>query len=767
MLRWYLALLAIGAAGVLPAAALFGRLGSGGVLYARPLALFAIAYLAWVASNLGAAPYGTPLVAGATLAFAAAGVALAWWRPALRGVWRARWRRLLAGEALFLGLLVLIAFARTHAPGAIYTEKPMDLMLLTAVHRAERLPPPDAWLAGERVNYYHLGHTAVDVVGRLAGLGPAIAFNLGVATAGAAAGVVAVALAGDVQALSPRRRRASGAVAGAVALVGLLWLAPLHGVLELLAANGVGASETWESLGVEGFPGRAGAVDLVPRDALWWWRATRVVPGTIAEFPAFSLLLGDLHAHLLALPLSLVTAALAVAAFAGGTPLTWRRWLAAPEALVLVGVLFAALLTTNSWDVVTFGALWAGAAALAFARVGWPPALAVVGAVRYLALPAGAALLLAAPFLASLDRPPLGAALVVGERSDPVRFLLVWLTPWLPLAAGALALRRGGGFAPGRWAFVVAIIVAGAALAVWMLALIAAGEAREIADRGAAWVTLGGLALAFALLAAAAAGAERRRDLALAGWAALAAGAVALVAATELVHIADAFAGRLNTVFKFWFHAWALAAVAGGAAVGTAFDRARWGGRRVRAGRALAWVGVGAAVLVTAAALLYAPAMAVSRAREGQARGLNALAEIRQRDRGLADAAAWARAALDPRRHTLLQAPSASYSTGGALAAASAVPTLLAWPNHERQWRGSRAAIAERTAVVDRIYAEGASPATAELARGWGVTHVYLGREERARYGVDVDARFAAWETVFAGGGARVVAVPAPEAVAR
>src|SRR5690606_22582159 len=151
----------------------------------------------------------------------------------------------------------------------------------------------------------------------------------------------------------------------------------------------------------------------------------------------------------------------------------------------------------------------------------------------------------------------------------------------------------------------------------------------------------------------AAAAADRRGDRTLA--AALGLGGVALVIllTTELFRIDDAFPGRLNTVFKFWFHAWALLAVSGAAALALALDRApvavpAWPGAQAVTLGALAVAGG-----LYLASMLYAPAMAVSRAREGQARGLDALAYLERSDPGLRAAIAWGRAELDPREHVL------------------------------------------------------------------------------------------------------------------
>ncbi|MYB43185.1 MAG: hypothetical protein F4X76_13610 [Chloroflexi bacterium] len=164
------------------------------------------------------------------------------------------------------------------------------------------------------------------------------------------------------------------------------------------------------------------------------------------------------------------------------------------------------------------------------------------------------------------------------------------------------------------------------------------------------------------------------------------------------------------------------------------------------------------AALLWLGSLLYAPAATVSRAREGQARGIDALAHVERRDPGLAAALEWVRSELEPGRHVLLEAASRSYGPGNMISAASATPTLVGWPGHQLQWH-SNVPLTERLNVVDTIYRNGAGSESLLLARKHGVTHVYLGREERRQFGADVAARFEAWPTVFEVPGARIVAV--------
>lgn len=782
-LAWYAVLALVGAASLLPASLLLGQLASGGVLYARAFGLAVFAYLAWLPGALGLASYGTGAAWAALAALLALSAYLAWRDPALpRTLWRKR-RLLLAGEVLFAALFVLLLLARAQAPAASSTEKPMDLRLLAAVDSAASFPPGDPWFAGEPISYYYLGHLGVDAVGGLAGVGIGSAFTLGVATAGAAAGLAAVGLALDLLALRSGPGRAGGAsapggtagerrarrwvapaVGGGVALVSLLWLAPIAGAIEVAGANGVGRGLA-SSLGVEGLPGSEGATNLVPDRFWWWWGATRLLPNAIAEFPAFSILLGDLHAHLLALPAAVVALALAATAFAGGTPLTMRRWLADPARLGLAALLYAALFMTNSWDVLSFGAIWLLAALWAFRRAGWPWPLAALLGVRYLLVPALVALALTLPFLRPFEGPALGVSLVADGGSEPVRFALFWLAPLLPLALALVLLRPRAD----RRALALGVALAAASVGAWAAASLLLGDGGALLDRGSGWLTLGALVAATGGAAALAVAADRAGRTAEAAALALGAAAAALVLATELLFLDDAFGTRMNTVFKLWFHAWLLLSVAGGVAVGVAVTRLPALSLRLALRSATSSLG-GAATATTLAlggllllaSLAYAPAAAVARSREGQAAGLDALAYLDRAAPGEAAALRWAREQLDPREALLLEAVGASYSSGNRLSAASGVPTLLGWPGHVLQWRRDPP-VGELLALVERAYAAGATEETRRLLIERGVTHVYLGAEERRQHGETVAERFVGWPVVFEAPGVRVVRVP-PEA---
>jgi len=742
---WYLALALFGLAGLVPTALLFDRLASRGVFLARPLGLGLAALVTWLVVYLTPATYGTPATIASVLALLGVSAALAAWRREVVPALRARWRSIAVAEVLTLVVFVLVLWARVMSPDAWGTEKPADLMLLNAVHNAREFPPLDPWLAGARISYYHLGHLQVDHVARLSGEPPANAFNLATATAGALAASAIVGLAVDIVRLGGPQRRRVLVIAGGAALAGLLLVSPIVGLVQILASNGIGGDVPWGWLGVKDIPARPDASFMVPEQFWWWWPTTRVVPGVISEYPGFSLVLGDPHPHLLALPLGLAAVALAVQVFEGSTPLAWRRWFVRPDQLVLTSALFATLVMTNAWDVITYGALWALAAWWSAIRTGWPALLAGFIAVRWAMVPAVLGLAIAWPFLDTLEPQALGLAPVVGEHSDPGRWLLFWLPILVPVALGTAILWR-----PGRQRVLDAATYALIPVGIWIAWLLWRGDASEVLDRASGWVTLAALVAAVGWVGASmAAEPLGRRGEGAALF--LVTAALGVLLLTELIHIDDSFSGRLNTAFKFWFHAWALLAAGGAALLALGSERlievARGnlgrGSGVQRVGRGLGW----AAVAVVAGTMLTSPMAAVARAREGQEHGLSAIGYLERVDVGFHNVVRWARSELDPQEAVLAEAITESYDQGNRVAAFTGVPSVLGWPGHERQWHGRINEDARRNAI-DAIYS-GTRQQAIEAIYQWGVTHVVVSEQERAQYGMRVSSKFAGWPIVF------------------
>ena len=70
---------------------------------------------------------------------------------------------------------------RVFDPASSGTEKPMDMMMLSAVTNAQYAPPQDLWLAGEPIAYYYFGYWIYGGLGTMSGVPPYISFNISLA----------------------------------------------------------------------------------------------------------------------------------------------------------------------------------------------------------------------------------------------------------------------------------------------------------------------------------------------------------------------------------------------------------------------------------------------------------------------------------------------------------------------------------------------------------------------------------------------------------
>jgi YYY domain-containing protein len=103
-------------------------------------------------------------------------------------------------------------------------------------------------------------------------------------------------------------------------------------------------------------------------DGDWYWNPSRAIPSPgdiepITEFPFFTVLYGDPHAHLFALPISLLALAFALALVQGR--MQWNGPGGAAAAFLIGGLAIGALRPTNTWDFYTYLAIGVVAAVYA------------------------------------------------------------------------------------------------------------------------------------------------------------------------------------------------------------------------------------------------------------------------------------------------------------------------------------------------------------------------------------------------------------------
>ena len=786
---WYLVLQLFALPAVPLLWRLFPSLPDRGYALAKTVGIFGVAWLTWIIASLRLVRFETSTILIALGIAAVIGLLAIRrdWRPVLRDLGM-RWRWVVATEALFGASYVAVTWLRMQNPDLWYTglggEKPMELAIFNATVRSPWFPPYDPWFAGGVLHYYYFGYVPWAVISRLTGIVPEVAFNLALPAVFAL--VLLNAWSAAAALLSHRGTLRDGSrdegayrswrpivlALAAPACVGLLgnldfvrrigrgeWgYPPAPAWIDPFGEPGVIVWGTWKALTSGG---------SLPNDA--FWGPTRVIPDTINEFPYFTLLFGDLHAHLLAMPVvtAVVVVAAGIATSAGaqesprsGVLGTLGGWRMALPTGCLCGLLGGVLIASNTWDYPPATALIVGAAIVRILVGGglttpWRAVrdLALFGAIVLIA-----GRLLFQPYLNSYGSVPSQTLPVsyttrLGDYLAIHGVMLVAIGGYLAIALGGsvrFLVERGG---YGRLAaFLVAVVpVAGLVLAM------------RAGDTG--WFLVAGLVT----VGVCTIGQWRTPSrLLLLGMIALAFG-LALFAETR--QFANDV-GRMNTVFKFYLHAWILLGIAAAvstvavlasartALVGRHTSGMRSGiRRRAVAVIAPAWT-VALVFLVTGAAaypamttaprlahrfeqldptldgFAYMNAAVVSDGPDGAPPVTFALAS----DRIAID---WLRSNVAG-TPVILEAHLSAYRWGGRISSTTGLPTVLGWPWHQKQQRpGYHPEVDRRADDIATMYGGFGDFASIQpLLDTYQVRLIYVGDLERAIYGDAALGRF-------------------------
>ena len=354
-IRWWAVLMVIGALAFPLTYRLLHRLPDRGYAFVKMTGLLVVAYLFWLLGSLGFLnnSLGAILVALFTLS------ALSFWvlrtdsRNRLAnetenqdlgaiGWLRENWRYVLAVELLFAIMFGVWIWVRAQNPTITGTEKPMEFAFLNSIGRSSSFPPLDPWLSGFGISYYYFGYVMTSVLVRLAAVPEQIAFNLAIAwlVAGTALGAFGVVY--NLIAAQKDTSRVKATIFGFVAAIAIAVAGNSEMLLELLYANDIGSEGFWTWLDIRDLnePPGQGEEARYQTAGWWWWRSSRVIHEyhlsgvpeeglePIVETPAFSFVLGDLHAHVLSLPFAFLSLAVAFSWWLNPDPPIFdlRKW---------------------------------------------------------------------------------------------------------------------------------------------------------------------------------------------------------------------------------------------------------------------------------------------------------------------------------------------------------------------------------------------------------------------------------------------------------
>ena len=170
------------------------------------------------------------------------------------------------------------------------------------------------------------------------------------------------------------------------------------------------------------------------------------------------------------------------------------------------------------------------------------------------------------------------------------------------------------------------------------------------------------------------------------------------------------------------------------------------------------WWGVAGLLLLSS---LYYPSAATVSITRGFSRQptLDGLAYVARSQPAEREAVDWLR--RQPGTPVVVEAVGEDYSPYGRISAFTGLPTILGWPDHQWQWRGSTRLLEGRREAVERIYTSPDQQQVETLLAQYGISYVYVGDLERRRYGRIAGENLRAFlELAFEGKGVTIYRSP-------
>ncbi len=261
-------------------------------------------------------------------------------------------RHILINETIFLGAFMFFVIIKLWAPdihniaGQGYNGggEPMGMAYLSAIFNDVKFPPHDPWLSGYTLNYYYWGQLMLATLSKILGYMPRITYNLSLALLFALCFIGAFSVCYNIT-----RKYKFGL---------------LGGFLLAMAGNYHTLVYTFESItgsaNVQQFLNNFFRFEFI-------WNPTRIYPTpVITEVPFFSYLYGDLHAHNIVIPVTVLFIALAynvIKANNNSTNILNNLGTGLKEQAItflVIAVTMGSMLPMNTWNfppVVLFGVI--------------------------------------------------------------------------------------------------------------------------------------------------------------------------------------------------------------------------------------------------------------------------------------------------------------------------------------------------------------------------------------------------------------------------
>ena len=690
---WYLLALVLGAAAMPLTGRLFRRFRDRGWMFSKVTAIAVSGFLTWFLVAVKIIKFTTMTCIVVTLVCAAASLIL-YCREQKAGfecIPFAHLDLVYAEELLFFAAFLLWTYFAGFHPAAYGTEKFMDYGFMEAMMRSKTLPATDLWYSQGKINYYYGGQYFAVFLTKLSGAKVELTYNLMRTFVAGLAFAMPFSLVHQMVTdrlgkTGSRWKKALPSVTGILAGISVSIAGNMHYVVYgqiipfIQKLKGEEVSSYW-------FPDATRYIGFNPD----------VEDKTIHEFPCYSFVLGDLHAHVVDIMFVLLLLGLLYAWMKkvrttelSGESMSrrefWKKQLLMPQ-LLATGALLGMFHWTNYWDFVIYFVVTCGAALFMNiigqkGKIRWALGVTAAQAAEILIL----ATVIILPFTLQFDTSNMVQGIALAQHhSLPHQLLVLWGLP------GILTIL-----------FVVSLLI----------------EKLRGAEQKSLYHLLTSIRLPdlFAVL--------------------MGLCAIGLVLIPELVYVRDIYENgnaRANTMFKLTYQAYIMF---GMTMIYVIFRLLVIGKNKIL--KVLAFIGLFFFVWTCGYFGNSVHSWFGEVWKPSQYKGLNATAFLETDFPEDVNGIRWLKENISD-APVVLEANGDSYSEYERVSAMTGLPTIMGWYVHEWLWRGNLSDLNAKIEEIQEIYTSTDETRVKELLEEYNVSYIFVGSCERNKYGADMN----------------------------
>lgn len=687
-LTWWMLAFLMGMMAMPVTGRLFSHFKDKGWLFSKVLAVCVTGFLTWFLVAVELLPFNTAVCIGVSVICGIACMFL-FNRQQKKGIECYPFQEMklvVREEILFFAIFLMWTYVAGFHPQAYGTEKFMDYGFMEAMMRSDVLPARDLWYSEGHINYYYGGQYFAVFLTKITGSQVELTYNLMRTFIAAFAFVLPFSLVYQMS-VDRMKKNLSGkkkyipAAAGMTAGLGVSIAGNMHYVVYSKIIPWIQKLSGTENV-----------------DSYWFPNATRYIghnpdvpDKTIHEFPCYSFVLGDLHAHVVNIMFVLLILGILYAWFYRyGKNRDWNKnvkdktfWkteLLMPH-IILSGILLGMFQWTNFWDFVIYFVVTGGVVLFGnITRFGgkWKKIAGVTAAQ-------GAEIfciskLVILPFTMKFETMVQGVALAQ-NHSRFYQLMVLWGLP----------------------VFVTLVFLISV-----LMERLRKKRNRSIYQCMRSMVSSDLFGVILGLCA------------------------IGLVLIPELVYVRDIYENgnaRANTMFKLTYQAYIMFGILMGYAVFRLLTISRQKILKICAGVGLFFLLWTVGYFGNSVKAWFGEVW-----NPEKYQGLNALTFLETDFPEDAAAIRWLKENIEG-APVVLEANGDSYTGYERVSATTGLPTILGWYVHEWLWRNNVEDVNAKSADVETIYTSSEAGTVKALLEKYEVSYIFVGSKEREKYG--------------------------------